>query len=304
MLGSAVKRFSPLLLLFAHFAQATVYSNAINEPSWQAGSSVFACELVHSVPYYGEAVFRTRAGERSAFYLRAFTSRFKAGEARLIAKAPVWKNSDAVEVLAEVAMKQGKRPLYLNNTLTELMLARLSSGNELALERVTWYEAKTSHKPAMALALSSIGFREAYDKYLGCLSGLIPRNFDQLKRTVLMFPGGDSDELPSSLARQLNHILSLVKHDSKVRYIYIDGHTDSVGDRDENLELSKARADMVSQYLQRRGVPEDWLTVRWHGERYPVAANGNSTGRARNRRVTVRLEHVEEIEVLPLASNN
>ncbi len=302
MLCLTVKRLTLLLLLVAHHLNAMTYSNAINDSSWRSDTSVFACQLIHSVPYYGEAVFRTRAGEASAFYLRAQTSRFKAGEAKLVASAPVWMAEPQNEVLATIAMKQGRRPLWLNANLTELMLARLNAGMEVSFERNAWYDPK--NVAGTALKMSSIGFREVYEDYLKCLSSLIPRNFDQLKRTVLLFPAGETDELPAPLTKKLDHILQLVKYDNKVRAFYVDGHTDSVGDRDENLELSKVRAELVVQYLSRRGIPEDWITLRWHGERYPVASNGDASGRARNRRVTVRLERIEEIEVLPLASAN
>lgn len=284
----------------ALFAHAQTYSNQINESSWQSISSVFSCELRHDVPYYGQVVFRTRAGEASGFYLRALTSRFKAGEVDILARSPVWVSEPRQEVIATVGMKQGTRPLWLGTSVTERMLASLKQGMNIELDGNAWYQQPA---PPAKLQMSTIGFQDEYEQYLSCLTSLVPRNFDQLKRTSLLFPGGMVDELPSSITVQLDRILKLVKHDAKVRLFYIDGHTDSVGDRDENLELSKVRAELVAQYLKRRGVPEDWITLRWHGERYPVTSNATATGRAKNRRVTVRLERIEEIEVLPLASN-
>lgn len=293
----------PLLAVFNVHASVK-YSNEINISSWRAETSVFSCQLIHSVPLFGDAVFRTRAGERSGFYLRAQTSRFKAGEASVTAESPVWSHEQVREALATVKMKQGTRPLWLGNTHAEQMLSRLGQGLQLSFSSASWYDPK-SGKP-LELAISNIGFQKEYERYLACLSSLIPRNFDQLRRTALRFPSGepsDEDEsLPRSLSAQLDNILQLVKHDRKIRYFYIDGHTDSVGDRDENLALSKRRADLVFEYLKRRGVPEDWMTVRWHGERYPAMSNASSRGRAKNRRVTVRLERVEEIDVLPLAA--
>lgn len=274
------------------------YSNAINDSSWKAESSVFSCQLVHQVPYYGEAVFRTRAGEASAFYLRAKTSRFQAGNALVHARKPLWTHGGEKADLGSVPIKRGTRPLWLTTLMTEKMLARLNEGYEIEISNDAWFEESAENKAK--LAISNIGFRSAYKRYLSCLSGLLPSNFDQLKRTSLIFPAGETDELPASITRQLDRILALVKHDEKLRVFYIDGHTDSEGDRDENLELSKQRAELVSQYLVRRGIPETWITLRWHGERYPVASNATASGRERNRRVTVRLERVEEIEVLPL----
>lgn len=287
------------LVLSAEALSATTYSNAINDSSWTAKSSVFSCQLEHRVPFFGDVVFRTRAGEASGFYLRAMTSRFKAGEAELVARSPVWVNEYSRQRLAIVPMKQGRRPLWLDTKLTELMLSKLSEGLEVEVEKETWYDGEAG---AARLSMSTIGFSDAYQHYLSCLGGLLPKNFDQLKRSSLYFPIGYVDELPSTITRTLDQILQLVKHDKKLRLFYIDGHTDSVGDRDDNLLLAKSRADLVNEYLVRRGIPKDWVTLRWHGERYPATSNASVSGRAKNRRVTVRLERIEEIDVLPLAA--
>lgn len=296
-----------LATIVAFFVSAAVpvwasqtYSNNINDSAWQVKRSVFSCELWHDVPYFGQAVFRTRAGEASGFYLRSLTSRFKAGNVDIVEATPLWMTQPQANRLATVGIKQGTRPLWLGSAITEQMLASLADGKHVEFAGAHWHS-----EPAVAakLQVSTIGFQGAYEEYLGCLTSLLPRNFDQIKRTSLLFPGGEIDELPYNITIQLDRILKLIKHDEKVRQLYIDGHADSVGDRDENLELSKLRAELVQQYLLRRGIPEDWVTLRWHGERYPVASNGTASGRAKNRRVTLRLERIEEIEVLPLASN-
>lgn len=291
-------------LLVSLPAQAVTYSNHINTSEWEARSSVFECRLEHTVPYYGKAVFRTRAGERSGFFLSAKASRFKAGEAKLTTRIPVWFNPNEEEresLMGAAPIKQGKWPLWLDTTWAERMMAELSEGNEVAIKQKVWFNSEADEAE---LALSSIGFKKAYRRYLDCLAGLLPANFDQLKRTALYFEPGETDELSPGLQRQLDKILALVKHDNKLRMFYIDGHTDSNGDRAENLELSKTRAELVSTYLKRRGIPEDWIVIRWHGERYPVASNATVNGRARNRRVTVRLERIEEIDVLPLGGKS
>lgn len=291
-----------LLILSVNVAESATYTNAINGKGWKHVGSVFECRIEHKVPFYGEVVFRTRAGEASAFYIREKSSRFQAGEATIVARNPVWMKESQEFGVGEAPIKRGIRPMWLGNNWAEKMLGHLNLGRELEISHDTWYDNLTE-QPAK-LQISSIGFKKQYRRYLDCLSGLIPANFDQLKRTSLRFPSGTQDELSTPVMRKLNHILSLVKHDNKVRMFYIDGHTDSIGDRSDNLELSKVRAELVSQYLKRRGIPEDWITIRWHGERYPVASNGNGGGRAKNRRVTVRLERVEEIDVLPLASKD
>ena len=287
----------PLLWLQPVFA--TDYTNAINNGQWQAHSSVFECSLEQKVPYFGKVVFETHAGRNSCVYLQSRPHRFRAGEARFLARSPVWMEEPQVFEFDKVALKQGLRPFWKGSDYAEKMLAQLQSGMELELEKDQWFEPKQS-APSRVI-LTPVGFRSEYRQYLRCLGGLLPANFDQMKRTPLYFPPGEIEELDSKMTSKLDRMLKLVKHDAKIRLFYIDGHSDAMGDRADNLELSKKRAELVQQYLTRRGVPEDWITMRWHGERYPVTSNDSKAGQGKNRRVTVRMERVEEIEVLPLA---
>ncbi len=68
----------------------------------------------------------------------------------------------------------------------------------------------------------------------------------------------------------------------------IEGHTDSQGDNTMNLNLSKARAKAAKDYLIKKGVKADHLSSEGFGETKPVADNGTSAGRAKNRRVIVQ----------------
>lgn len=71
--------------------------------------------------------------------------------------------------------------------------------------------------------------------------------------------------------------------------IEIAGHTDAVGSRDVNQQLSQARADAVRAYLARRGVAPARMVARGYGETQPAASNATPDGRAQNRRVELRL---------------
>ncbi|MNG17326.1 flagellar motor protein MotB [compost metagenome] len=44
------------------------------------------------------------------------------------------------------------------------------------------------------------------------------------------------------------------------------------------------------EFFKANGIQESQITVRFHGERYPLAPNTNNANRAKNRRVAVRLE--------------
>lgn len=74
--------------------------------------------------------------------------------------------------------------------------------------------------------------------------------------------------------------------------IEISGHTDAVGSDAYNQRLSEERAGSVANYLVGKGLVRERFEVVGMGERYPIASNETEDGRARNRRV--------EIRVLPL----
>ena len=87
----------------------------------------------------------------------------------------------------------------------------------------------------------------------------------------------------------LKQLAEYVKLDDKVSKVLIDGHTDNVGSPLANLQISRVRADDVASVLEEAGVAAGLIEVRAHGSRYPVAGNETELGKAKNRRVTVRL---------------
>ena len=77
--------------------------------------------------------------------------------------------------------------------------------------------------------------------------------------------------------------------------IIIEGHTDSYGSDDANMSLSRARADAVAAYLADNfGIPMFRTSAVGYGETQPIANNDTPQGRARNRRIDVRI--VPELE--------
>lgn len=72
-------------------------------------------------------------------------------------------------------------------------------------------------------------------------------------------------------------------------HVQIIGHTDSVGARQANVNLSMARAASVKSYLEQKGVAGNHLSVIGRGPDEPVADNATDQGRARNRRIAFRV---------------
>ena len=72
--------------------------------------------------------------------------------------------------------------------------------------------------------------------------------------------------------------------------IEVEGSTDSTGDAEYNYDLSKRRADAVIQYLSDKyQIPAHKIYLIGLGKDKPVEKNATTEGRAKNRRVDVRL---------------
>ena len=77
--------------------------------------------------------------------------------------------------------------------------------------------------------------------------------------------------------------------------IVVEGHTDSYGGDVSNLSLSRRRAEAVSEYLSSElGVAGFRISAVGYGETRPIANNETAQGRARNRRIDVRIEPQRE----------
>jgi len=77
--------------------------------------------------------------------------------------------------------------------------------------------------------------------------------------------------------------------DNPTYKLKISGHTDNQGGLEYNMKLSKARAEAVRNYLVSKGVSADRFIVEYFGPLRPIASNATPQGRARNRRVEMKV---------------
>ena len=74
-------------------------------------------------------------------------------------------------------------------------------------------------------------------------------------------------------------------------YVVLSGYADSTGPEDYNMNLSKRRSEQVADYLKQNfNISSDQIVTFWYGEANPVASNDAPAGRAKNRRVEIRVE--------------
>lgn len=110
------------------------------------------------------------------------------------------------------------------------------------------------------------------------------RGIEMTLQDVLFATGGA--ELKPGAMLNLQPLVGYLKTNLQ-RNLLIEGHTDSVGSEQYNLELSAARAASVRDFFIAQGIAAERLTTQGYGERYPVAPNDNPAGRQENRRVNL-----------------
>jgi outer membrane protein OmpA-like peptidoglycan-associated protein len=114
---------------------------------------------------------------------------------------------------------------------------------------------------------------------------VISESIDTLRLGSVYFEF-DSDRLNSVGKTKLDSLFShLVKEE--VDSIRIYGHTDSMGPKDYNLDLSYRRAKAIERVLKENNLSAYVSEVKGFGDKLPRSSNSTDSGRKKNRRVEV-----------------
>lgn len=120
--------------------------------------------------------------------------------------------------------------------------------------------------------------------------------------SLSLFAQGSAELKPGSTKVLINALANIKARPGWL--IVIAGHTDATGSPEQNLELSRARAASVRDWMQRMGdIPDSCFAVQGFGANQPVASNDNEVGRAANRRVDIRLVPEAGACALPAAAS-
>lgn len=113
--------------------------------------------------------------------------------------------------------------------------------------------------------------------------------------SIIEFDFGDinfepkSYELTKDSKQLLDEAVITINTSPELQKIEIQAHTDYKGSGDANLKLSELRAQSVKDYLVSQGVIEKRLIAKGYGESQPIADNKTEEGRAKNRRVELKV---------------
>ena len=95
-------------------------------------------------------------------------------------------------------------------------------------------------------------------------------------------------ELKPQFYPALNNVAATLREYNQTM-VEVSGHTDNVGSEAVNQRISEQRAQNVASYLIGQGLQRERFEVAGYNYRHPVADNSTEQGRAKNRRVEIRL---------------
>lgn len=131
--------------------------------------------------------------------------------------------------------------------------------------------------------------QEAYNR-VDSLSGVVANldNYKELSAVSVTF-GFDKSVLTAADKQQLDDLAANLAN-TRGYILAVTGGTDSVGDAGYNYQLSQRRADAVANYLQAKyNIPPHKFYLIGIGKDQQVASDSTAAGRAKNRRVEIKL---------------
>jgi outer membrane protein OmpA-like peptidoglycan-associated protein len=294
---SSLLRPSLLLLLLATTpAGALVFQTPLEQAAWQVEQRVRACRLRQTIPGVGEAIFE-HTGREQRFFLELAADApavlQRPGTAKLRAAAPYWNPEREPRSLGVITVAAEGRLVDVGSEQAERLLGGLRDG--LAAE-VSGQAA--SGDATVQLVALPVYFQRAWREYDSCVQKLPPPALPQVasKRTapaaatarpasaaaateglVFNFNPGEW-QLQSAQRALLESVQQALLADPSLR-VTIDGYGNDSYRRLLNLELSRKRAQAVSDLLTAGGVDASRIAVRFHGDEKLSA-----------RRVVIRVE--------------
>jgi OOP family OmpA-OmpF porin len=99
----------------------------------------------------------------------------------------------------------------------------------------------------------------------------------------------DKSTVKPEAAAILDRLVGFMNENKNAK-VSLSGYTDNVGTEAYNLKLSERRWMSSKDYLVKKGVDSGRVSGQGFGETKPIADNKTKEGRAKNRRVEIKVE--------------
>lgn len=147
------------------------------------------------------------------------------------------------------------------------------------------------HSMAQGYLFDSRNFQpelSSLDKPFEVVAELEQIKVDQVVQLRNLFFDVDKFDLKPESETELKVVINLLKANPKMR-ILIAGHTDNTGSEAHNKTLSENRANSVKSYLTAAGIEANRLQAKGFGSSQPMESNDTDAGKARNRRIEMKI---------------
>lgn len=277
------------LSLLVTQADATIrqYGADISNSKWQVTTDTrLECTLSHYIPNYGEAKFSSTANRNTnmQFELDMLRLPDNYSLAQVRSVAPNWRPGIAGRTLADMKLHKQFSP-DLPKKVAWTMLSELEQGMSPTFYYDDWY----NDNDQLSVGLSTARFHKAYQDFVGCVGNLLNYNFDDISYTVLNFEF-NSDKFTKASKRRIAMIREYLSLDKELELVLIDGFSDSYGPRHINQKTSTKRANKIRDYFVSNGIDPSRIEAKGYGEKRHIASNETVLGRAKNRRVVIRMD--------------
>lgn len=264
-----------------------IYISPMEDSLWSISEdSVLRCEMEHSIPRFGKAVFYQESGRDLKLKVVSSHRYKKDLDIAFRSVSASWKGIETAASLARLKSSGLSTMVDVASDTARHAYFELQQGYQPSLFFIDDEDGYNS----VSVILSTVRFREVQALFEGCVERLYPDHFDDVMAARVHFDFDDEFPSVEEEERALGRLLDYLKVDDSVQTITVTGHTDFKGTVCYNETLSARRAWYVHDFLVQSGIDNKRLRVRFEGESNPVAKGEDDQSRAKNRRVEVILQ--------------
>lgn len=247
-------------------------------------------DIFFTLPANGDYAYFSSGGKESNGQLDLYRLRIP----------DLFKPLPTIEIVGKVLDRFSKKPLR-----AKIVYENLTKGKELGINST---DPKTGEFKISVPVGAKYGYHAQAAGYLSVNQSLDATDLQDpqtITQNLLMVPfkkgnqvalnniffDYNKTELKKESFTELNRLADMMKANPKMK-IAIGGHTDSKGSDEYNMKLSGERGLAVQNYLIKKGIAADRMTIKTLGKDDPLTAESddNATGASLNRRVDITLE--------------
>lgn len=291
-----------MLLTSVSVAEVRHFGASVVHAKWELTERDGFCQLTHQIPNYGQAIFINEKDDELAFLLRAKRGPVLAKHGALLAVPPLWRKNKIVRKLQSLKVTDSKTPVELKGEQARRVMTELEDG----IFPTFYYQPSVSSDEAVMVAISSVNFRSALNKFISCEQNVTVNKLETSEIKVAKLPPLKKKSVRPATTRKgsikfakgsaklnqkdrelLNDLIYYMKVNPDVSTVMVTGYADTSGDSYQSIDLSWKRSRTVREYFIAKGIPPKKLRAQFSGTYSPEQAQ--DAGSARNQRISINL---------------